>query len=184
MEYQLPDGDAIEVCHQVRGASDVPIIIVSGHDGDEAKIMALDHGADDYIIKPYSMGELLARVRAVMRRKRPRPQIDSMTCSELHFDFVTGRLRFGGERIPLTKTEWRIVAYLAGRPGHSLPSGMIIAHVWGPNSGTNTQVLRVHISNVRRKLEKAGADPFFIATEQGVGFRLDADCVPDGDEPE
>lgn len=172
LDLGLPDMSGFEVCREARLASDVPILVLTVRDAEDDKIRALDLGADDYLTKPFASGELLARIRAVLRRVNPATDPDKLDFGDLLFDFAQQRVLRDGEKVPLTRTEWQIVSYLARRAGRVVPSQMIIASVWGPDSRTDVQVLRVHMSNARRKLERDTAVPRHIVTEPGVGFRF------------
>lgn len=172
LDLGLPDMSGFEVCREVRLASTVPVLVLTVRDSEDDKIRALDLGADDYLTKPFSPGELLARIRAILRRVSPATEPDRVDFGDLEFDFAEQRVCRDGERIALTRTEWQIVSYLARRPGRVVPSQMIIANVWGPDSRIDVQVLRVHMSNARRKIEKNPALPRHILTEPGVGFRF------------
>ncbi len=173
LDMSMPGMDGVEVCRELRSWYTGPILVLSVRAGDSDKITALDTGADDYLTKPFSAGELLARVRAQLRRTAaavvPMPTI---TVGDLEIDFAHRRVRRSGEEIELTRIEFDILAYLAQNPDCVVTSKMILERVWGPEYGDDTQTLRVHISHLRKKIEPHGSVPRYILTEPGVGFRF------------
>jgi len=153
-----------------------PILILSVRANEADKIQALDEGADDYLTKPFSAGELLARIRALLRRAAaltsPPPIV---TAGELVIDVARRRVTRAGEEVPLTPTEFDILAFLARNAGLVVTQRMILERVWGPEWAEDAQTLRVHVSNLRKKIEPRPGGPRYIITEPGVGFRLAAD---------
>jgi len=173
LDLTLPDLDGVEVCRELRSWYKGPILILSVRSGDSDKIKALDQGADDYLTKPFSAGELLARVRAHLRRVSqnvtPTPII---TMKGLEIDIARRIVKRAGDEVDLTRTEFDILAYLAQNPGRVLTSKMILEKVWGPEYIEDARTLRVHISHLRKKIEPDPNVPRFILTEPGVGFRF------------
>lgn len=173
LDMSMPGMDGVEVCRELRTWYTGSILVLSVRAGDLDKISALDTGADDYLTKPFSAGELLARVRAQLRRTAstvvPPPAI---SVGDLEIDFAQRRVRRSGEEIELTRIEFDILAYLARNSDCVVTSKMILAEVWGPEYGDDTQTLRVHISHLRKKIEPHASVPRYILTEPGVGFRF------------
>ena len=181
LDLMLPDRSGIEVCRELRTWMTAPILILSVRSNEADKITALDEGADDYLTKPFSAGELLARIRALLRRAAaltsPPPVVKS---GDLEIDIARRRVRRAGEEIALTPTEFDILAFLARNAGLVVTQRMILEHVWGPEWVEDAQTLRVHVSNLRKKIEPHPGGPRFIITEPGVGFRFAA-AEPDGE---
>jgi two-component system KDP operon response regulator KdpE len=175
LDLMLPDRSGIEVCRELRTWTTAPILILSVRAGETEKIEALDEGADDYLTKPFSAGELLARVRALLRRAAaltsPPPVV---TAGDLEVDIARRRVRLAGADVALTPTEFDILAFLARNAGLVVTQRMILEHVWGPEWVEDAQTLRVHVSNLRKKIEPHPGGPRYIITEPGVGFRLAA----------
>ena len=159
----------------VRRWSQVPILVVSARSHERDKVMALDFGADDYITKPFGTSELLARVRAALRHAAQRSsgqQISLYHCRDLTVDAEKRRVQLSGSDIHLTQNEYKIVSLLARYAGKVLTYDQIIQHVWGPNAAGDNRILRVNMANIRRKLEANPAEPQYIFTEIGVGYRM------------
>ena len=175
LDMSMPGMDGIEVCRELRTWYTGPILILSVKSGDADKITALDTGADDYLTKPFSAGELLARVRAQLRRTASTvTSMPSIIVGDLEIDIAHRRVKRSGEEIELTRIEFDILAYLAQNPDCVITSKMILEKVWGPEYGDDTQTLRVHISHLRKKIEPHPSVPRYILTEPGVGFRFSA----------
>ena len=179
LDLGLPDRSGIDVCRELRAWLAAPILILSVRSSEADKITALDEGADDYLTKPFSAGELLARIRALLRRAAaltaPPPVV---TAGELVIDIARRRVALGGAEVALTPTEFDILAFLARHANCVVTQKMILEHVWGPEWAEDAQTLRVHVSNLRKKIEPAPATARYIITEPGVGFRL---SVPEAD---
>ena len=175
LDLALPDRSGIEVCRELRTWMSAPILVLSVRANEADKIEALDEGADDYLTKPFSAGELLARIRALLRRAAaltsPPPVI---TSGDLEIDIARRRVTRAGEEIALTPTEFDILAYLARNAGLVVTQKMILEQVWGPEWVEDAQTLRVHVSNLRKKIESHPGGPRYIITEPGVGFRFAA----------
>lgn len=188
LDLGLPDIDGIEVCRSVRAWSDVPIIVLSAESTEHRKVMALDEGADDFVTKPFSMPELLARVRVALRHRAPAdPGTDAtvLVVGDLRIDQPAHRVTVGDRTVDLTPKEFAFLALLARHPGRVHTHRAILQSVWGPAYGTETQYLRVYASQIRKKLADDPAAPRLV-TEPGVGYRLvdptaDAPPVPEAD---
>lgn len=173
LDLAMPDMNGLEVCRELRTWYNGPILVLSVSAGDTDKIDALDLGADDYLTKPFSAGELLARTRALLRRASGVPAAPPViSAGDIEIDVAHRRVTRAGEEVDLTKTEFEILAYLAQNADRVITSKMILEHVWGPEYGEDTQTLRVHISHLRKKIEPHPAVPRYILTEPGVGFRF------------
>ena len=176
LDLGLPDGDGLDVIRQVRQSSRVPIIVLSARDNDKDKIAALDLGADDYVAKPFSMGELSARIRAAVRRTAQ--LAGDNTSSEYCFgtvivDLAKRIVKKGGEEVHLTPHEFKLLSMLVRHPGRVLTQRELLKEVWGTNHSEQAHYLRVYMAQLRRKLETDPAQPKFFITEPGVGYRLD-----------
>ena len=178
LDLGLPDIDGMEVIRQVRSYSSIPIIVISARTQEKEKVMALDLGADDYITKPFGSNELLARIRTAMRHgSRPGGAAfdKPYKAKGLVIDFDKRLVTVDGESVHLTQVEFKIVSYLARNSGRVITYDSLISHVWGPYADDNNRILRVNMANIRRKLEKNPAEPQFILTEIGVGYRMAED---------
>ncbi len=177
LDLGLPDMDGVNIIRQIRSWSSMPIIVISARTKEQDKVEALDCGADDYITKPFGTKELMARIRTAMRHsnrlvsedeKYKRPYI----CKGLVIDFDKRLITLKGQNIHLTQIEFKIVSLLAQNAGKVLTYDTILTHVWGPYIEQNNQILRVNMANVRRKLEQNPAEPQYILTEVGIGYRM------------
>jgi two-component system, OmpR family, KDP operon response regulator KdpE len=176
VDLLLPDGDGVELCRRLREWSDMPIIVLSAASDEGEKIRALSAGADDYITKPFSPRELLARLAAVLRRAPPAPDESTITADGLEVDLAAHVVRRDGEEIHLTRTEFELLTVLVRNRGRLLTHKALLSEVWGPGYADDTQVLRTHIARLRRKIEpSADSGRHFVHTEPGVGFRFDPD---------
>ncbi len=173
LDLGLPDIDGLEVCRRIRSWSDVPIIVLTAEGADERKVTALDDGADDYVTKPYSTPELLARLRVALRH-RSGPGGESparLEVGDLVVDLAQHRVEVAGEAVALTPKEFAFLAFLAQHPARVLTHRAILEEVWGPEYERETQYLRVYASQLRKKLRDDPANPRLV-TEPGVGYRL------------
>lgn len=173
LDLAMPGMDGLEVCRELRTWYQAPILVLSVRGSEDDKIKALDLGADDYLTKPFSAGELLARVRALLRRTVSVPVMPpTITVGDLEIDLARRRVTLSGNEISLTRIEFDILAYLAQNADRVISSRMLLEQVWGPEYGEDTQTLRVHISHLRKKIEPHPSVPRYILTEPGVGFRF------------
>lgn len=172
LDLGLPDLDGIEVIKRVRDWSQAPIIVLSVREREEDKITALDAGADDYLTKPFGVGELLARIRAAMRRLQQELPEPVFTSDDLEVNLELRRVTVRGNDIQLTPTEYDLLKLLVSQAGKVLTHRHILSKIWGPSHLEQPHVLRVNISNLRRKIEVDPAQPRHITTELGVGYRL------------
>jgi len=174
LDLGLPDMDGSDVCRRVRSWSDVPIIILTVDDAEHRKVETLDIGADDYVVKPFSTPELLARLRVALRRRRAsdgEPTDPVLEVGDVVVDVPHHRVEVGGHQVDLTPKEFAFLALLARHPGRVLTHRTILQEVWGPEYGSETQYLRVYASQIRKKLGDDAASPRLV-TEPGVGYRL------------
>jgi len=176
LDLSLPDMDGIEVCRQLRTWSQVPIIVLSVRDREHDKVEALDHGADDYLTKPFGIEELLARIRVALRHSVQTQTTDSKKTSistgSLEIDLVQHLVRRAGEEVKLTATEFKLLAYLAANAGRVLTHQMILSHVWDPVDADRVEYLRVYIRLLRKKLEDDPEQPRILINEPGIGYRF------------
>ena len=173
LDLSLPDMSGLVVCEELRAWYEGPIVVLSVRDADADKIAALDLGADDYLTKPFSTGELLARIRALVRRTAGADtSVNQIDAGDLHIDFGQRTVTVCGDPVRLTRLEFDILALLARNADRVVTSRMLLEQVWGPEYETDTQALRVHVSHLRQKIEPAGGVPRYILTEPGVGFRF------------
>jgi len=173
LDMAMPGMGGLEVCRELRAWCSAPILVLSVRGADADKIAALDAGADDYVTKPFSAGELLARVRALLRRASGQAAAAPViTVGDLEVNIAQRRVRRGNQEIELTRTEFDILAYLAQNADCVVTSKMILERVWGAEYRDDTQTLRVHVSHLRKKIEPHPSVPRYLLTEPGVGFRL------------
>lgn len=180
LDLGLPDGDGIDLTKQIREWSRVPIIVISARGREEDKVAALDAGAGDYLTKPFGVNELLARIRVALRHAQTHdlrgdgtvsdPQ--SFTFGELHIDLLRREVSRGGVSLHLTPIEYKVLVLLARNAGKVLTHRHILREVWGPAYATHTHYVRVHMNELRKKIEPEPARPKLLVTEPGVGYRL------------
>jgi two-component system KDP operon response regulator KdpE len=172
LDLGLPDLDGTEIIRRLREWTGVPIIVLSVREDENDKIKALDAGADDYVTKPFRMGELLARMRVALRRAA-RPEAEPvLTFGDLVVDLLHRKVLLKGEELHLTPTEYEILKYLALQAGKVVTHSQVLRAVWGPNSEGETHYLRIYVASLRRKIEADPSQPSLIVTEPGVGYRL------------
>lgn len=185
LDIGLPGLDGFEVCAAVRRRSTVPILILSAHGSEQDIIRALELGADDYLTKPFGVGELLARVQAILRRvtrfvddaRQGAPKSDRrFVCDDLTVDFETHQVTLAKQEVKLTRTEYDLLAFLAKHAGRVLTHRALLQAVWGQEYGQETDYLWAYIRRLRRKIEPTPATPQYILTEHGVGYRF---CAPE-----
>ena len=178
LDLVLPDGTGTDVCRELRTWSDAPVIVLSAVGDEEQKIEALDAGADDYVTKPFSVDELLARLRAVMRRSSPTLE-PVIAVGDLRIDVPERRVTRDGKRIKLSPHEFDLLRVLAQNPGKLLTHRMLLREVWGPAYQVEAHYLHVYVSHLRRKIEPDPSSPRYLLTEPGAGYRLvDPDQAP------
>jgi len=177
LDLGLPDIDGVEVCTQLRQWTQIPIIILSVRSDEGEKIKALDRGADDYLVKPFGTGELLARLRVALRHlAKSQGEPDTVIVSgDLAIDLVRHIVTRAGNEVKLTATEYRLLAYLAGHANRILTHPNILEHVWGPEYRDSVEYLRVFMSQLRKKLEAQPKKPVHILSEPGIGYRFITD---------
>jgi two-component system, OmpR family, KDP operon response regulator KdpE len=172
LDLGLPDMDGKEVIHRLREWTSIPVIVVSVKEQELDKVAALDAGADDYVTKPFSVGELLARLRATLRRTAVTETEPVLDFGELHVDLALRRITVGAEEAALTPTEYDLLRILALNAGRVMTHSQLLTKVWGPAFKGETHLLQVNISNLRRKIEPDPVRPAYIVTEPGVGYRF------------
>jgi two-component system KDP operon response regulator KdpE len=168
----LPDGDGVEVCRSIRSWSEMPILVLSAVGEEEQKVRALEAGADDYVTKPFGPRELIARLKAALRRAGEDADEPVFTAGDLEVDLAAYTVRRAGEEIHLTPIEFRLLGTLARNRGRLMTHSALLKEVWGPGWEQDTQTLRTHIANLRRKIEPPDG-PRHIRTDPGVGYRFE-----------
>jgi two-component system KDP operon response regulator KdpE len=171
VDLLLPDGDGVDVCRRLREWSDMPILVLSGMSDEDTKIRALEAGADDYVTKPFAPGELLARLRAMLRRVEPHPD-ESIVLSGLEVDFSARTVRQKGREIRLTPIEYELLCTLVKNRGRLMTHRALLAAVWGSTYEHDKQTLQSHMANLRRKIDPHPDDRRYIRTDFGVGYRF------------
>ncbi|MFF4655446.1 response regulator [Streptomyces sp. NPDC001381] len=177
LDLGLPDMDGVEVIKALRGWTRVPVLVLSARRASEEKVAALDAGADDYITKPFSMDELLARLRAAVRRTEAlplAPETTVVTTDGFTVDLLAKKATRGGRDVRLTPTEWHLLEILVCSPGRLITQKQLLQEVWGPSYGSKTNYLRVYMAQLRRKLEADPAHPRYLITEPGMGYRFES----------
>jgi two-component system, OmpR family, KDP operon response regulator KdpE len=172
VDLGLPDFDGVEVVRGLRGWTQIPIIVLSARDAQAIKVEALDAGADDYVTKPFGMDELLARIRAALRRAAPAPGAAIIRTPDFGIDLAAKRLTTTAGDVRLTPTEWHMLEILARHPDKLVTQKQLLREIWGPAYENETNYLRVHLANLRRKLEPDPSRPRYLITEPGIGYRF------------
>jgi len=174
LDLAMPGKDGFDVCRQLREWTQVPILVLSVREGIEEKIKALDLGADDYVTKPFSLGELLARMRALVRRgsQEDDGEPQSFTAGELQIDFARRRVTLEDQEVRLTPTEYALLRTMALNADRVLTHRQLLTKVWGPEYEEDAHTLRVHVANLRNKIEPDPARPRYILTEPRIGYRF------------
>jgi two-component system KDP operon response regulator KdpE len=183
LDLGMPRLDGIGVLEGIRAWSQVPVLVLSGRTDSSDKVDALDAGADDYVTKPFQMDELLARLRALGRRRAPTVEASTVRIGDLVVDLAAKQVtRASGPAgaIRLTPTEWRLLEVLLANPGRLLTREMLLTEVWGPTHGGDAGYLRLYVAQLRKKLEPQPAEPRYIVTESGMGYRFEPDGRPEG----
>ncbi|MFC9886735.1 response regulator [Streptomyces pilosus] len=174
LDLGLPDMDGVEVIRQLRGWSRVPVLVLSARHASDEKVQALDAGADDYVTKPFGMDELLARLRAAVRRAEPADGGDTVVeTAAFTVDLAAKKVKRDGRDIRLTPTEWHLLEVLVRAGGRLVAQKQLLREVWGPSYGTETNYLRVYMAQLRRKLEADPSHPRHLITEPGMGYRFE-----------
>ncbi|WP_024287415.1 response regulator [Cellulomonas sp. KRMCY2] len=173
LDLGLPDIDGVEVVQGLRGWTNVPIIVLSARDTQSAKVDALDAGADDYMTKPFGMDELLARIRAGLRRAAPDLTAPVVRTADFTVDLAARRVERAGSPVRLTPTEWHLLEILVRNPGKLITQQQLLRDVWGPHYERETNYLRVYLAQLRRKLEPEPSRPRYLITEPGLGYRFE-----------
>ena len=172
LDVNMPGMGGLETCRQIRRGSDAPIIMLTVRNAERDKVAALDAGADDYVVKPFGIEELLARIRAALRRFSPADAMPPFVSKDLSIDFENRLVNVRGHAVHLTPKEYDVLRYLVGNQGKPLTHRRLLQAVWGPDYGNETENLRVVINQLRKKIEAEPARPKYIVTEPWVGYRF------------
>ncbi len=175
LDLGLPDADGVELCRRLREFSEVPVVVLSVETSDHRKIEALDAGADDFVVKPFSMPELLARMRAALRRVPTEAEASVLTLGDIHIDRAAHRVLLEGQAVDLTDTEYRILVVLAENTGRLLTHDSLLLKVWGPGFDRERHYLRVYVNRLRHKLPFAPGSGHTLTTVPRAGYRLDVE---------
>lgn len=173
LDCNMPGISGIEVCAEIRRSSDTPIIMLTVRNSERDKVQALDAGADDYVVKPFGADELMARVRAALRRAAPQESPPPFTSIDLVIDFEKRSVVLKGQPVRLTPKEFELLRHLVGNQGKALPHRRLLQAVWGPDYGDETEYLRVFINQLRKKIEPEPSRPRYIHTEPWIGYRFE-----------
>ncbi len=173
LDLGLPDSDGVNVLRRLREWSKVPVIVLSVRDDEEGKVAALDAGADDYVTKPFSSAELLARLRAAQRKTLPEEEISRFKSGDLIVDLTARVVTRAGQEVKLTATEYALLRLFVRHAGRVLTHRQILREIWGPKSEEHRQYLRVYVTHLRQKIERDPAAPELVKTEPGIGYRLE-----------
>jgi len=174
LDLGLPDMEGLEVLKRLREWSTVPVLVLSVHDDEQGKVAALDAGAEDYVTKPFSTPELLARLRTAQRKTRPEEEVSIFKSGDLIVDLTARVVTRGGHGIKLTATEYALLRLFVRHPGRVLTHRYILREIWGPKSEEHRQYLRVYVTHLRQKIEADPTKPRLIKTEPGIGYRFQA----------
>jgi two-component system KDP operon response regulator KdpE len=174
LDLGLPDMEGLEVLKRLREWSTAPVLVLSVRDDEQGKVAALDAGAEDYVTKPFSTPELLARLRTAQRKTRPEEEVSVFKSGDLIVDLTARVLTRGGHEIKLTATEYALVRLFVTHPGRVLTHRYILREIWGPKSEEHRQYLRVYVTHLRQKIEADPTKPRLIKTESGIGYRFEA----------
>ena len=172
LDLGLPDMDGVSVLKRLREWTRVPVVVLSVRDREDDKIKALDHGADDYVTKPFGSGEFLARLRVAMRHSQPSAESAVFRSGQVEVDLTARVVKVAGQEVKLTATEYALLRLFVQHAGKVLTHQQILREVWGPNYLDQTQYLRVYMAHLREKLETEPAKPSLLLTEPGIGYRL------------
>jgi two-component system, OmpR family, KDP operon response regulator KdpE len=174
LDLGLPDGDGVDFIRSLRAWSQIPVVVLSARNEEAQKIAALDAGADDYLVKPFGAGELMARVRAQLRRHlQQSPNGETvLRFGDVVVDLVHHRIERAGESVHLTPIEYRLLTHLAARPDRVITHRQLLQALWGPSHAQDSHYVRVHMANLRKKIETNASNPRHLMTEAGVGYRF------------
>ncbi len=172
LDLGLPDGDGVDFIRDLRGWSSAPVIVLSARSSENDKIAALDAGADDSLVKPFGAGELLARVRAQLRRQQPGAGEPILRFADVCIDFTHRVVKRNGELLHLTPIEYRLLTYLTAQPNRVITHRQLLKAVWGPGHIEDSHYVRVHMANLRKKIEADASMPKHLMTESGIGYRF------------
>jgi two-component system, OmpR family, KDP operon response regulator KdpE len=174
LDVNMPVMDGLETCREIRRSSDVPIVMLTVRNAERDKVLALDAGADDYVVKPFGMRELLARIRASLRRRAPAEKAASFKSKDLTIDFEARRVTAGGKDVHLTPKEFELLRQLVSNAGRPMTHRRLLQAVWGPDYGDEPEYLRVMVNQLRKKIEPNPSRPQYVLTEPWVGYRFHA----------
>ena len=175
LDLSLPDLSGLEVLRRLREWSQIPVLILSVRDGEAEKIAALDAGADDYLTKPFGGGELLARMRVLLRRAQPAAEVSIVRFGDIEVDFTNRTVTRAGTDLHLTVKEYALLRLLLQHRGKVVTHHQLLRDVWGPGHENDMHYLRVHMANLRKKIEPSANQPAFLKTESGIGYRFAAE---------
>jgi two-component system, OmpR family, KDP operon response regulator KdpE len=173
LDVNLPGISGLETCHEIRASSDVPIIMLTVRNAEADKVQALDAGADDYVVKPFGSEELMARIRAALRRTAAAETLPTFETSDLKIDFSKHLVTVRGGHVRLTPKEFELLRHLVANQGKVIPHRRLLQAVWGPDYGQETEYLRVFINQLRKKVEPDPSQPRYILTEPWLGYRFE-----------
>jgi two-component system, OmpR family, KDP operon response regulator KdpE len=178
LDVNMPGIGGLETCREIRRMMDIPILMLTVRNAERDKVMALDAGADDYVVKPFSMAELLARIRAALRRRLPQEKVTSFSTKDFAVDFETRQVTVQGRDVHLTPKEFELLRHLISNAGKPITHRRLLQAVWGPDYGDEPEYLRVMINQLRKKIESDPGRPKLILTEPWVGYRFQAPREP------
>jgi two-component system, OmpR family, KDP operon response regulator KdpE len=174
LDVNMPGIGGLETCREIRRTMDIPILMLTVRNAERDKVMALDAGADDYVVKPFSMAELLARIRVALRRRQPQEKVTSFSTKDFAVDFETRQVTVKGRDVHLTPKEFELLRHLISNAGKPITHRRLLQAVWGPDYGEEPEYLRVMINQLRKKIESDPGRPKLILTEPWVGYRFHA----------
>ena len=172
LDVNMPGIGGLETCREIRRTMDIPILMLTVRNAERDKVMALDAGADDYVVKPFSMAELLARIRAALRRRLPQEKVASFSAKDFAVNFETRQVTVKGRDVHLTPKEFELLRHLISNAGKPITHRRLLQAVWGPDYGDEPEYLRVMVNQLRKKIESDPAKPKLILTEPWVGYRF------------
>jgi two-component system, OmpR family, KDP operon response regulator KdpE len=172
LDVNMPGIDGLEACREIRASSDVPIVMLTVRNSERDKVNALDAGADDYVVKPFGIEELLARIRAALRRAAPAETMPKFMSPELSVDFESRQVRVRGKEIRLTPKEFELLRFLISNRGKAVTHRKLLQTVWGPDYGDEIEYLRVFLNQLRKKIERDPRTPRYLITEPWIGYRF------------